>query len=163
MKSATTHPQTNRISRQKQLTVTSPQFETDGTIPSKYTCDGKDVNPPLLIGQVPQETRSLAIIVDDPDAPAGTWVHWVMWNIPPSSEVRENDAPGMQGMNDFSKHRYNGPCPPSGVHRYFFKVYALDDVLNIPASSDKGDLERAMESHILAYGELVGRYSRPGR
>lgn len=163
MKSATTHPQTNSISGQKQLTVTSPGFEADGTIPSKYTCDGKDVNPPLLIGQVPPETRSLALIVDDPDAPAGTWVHWVMWNIPPAGEIRENDAPGMQGMNDFSKHRYNGPCPPSGVHRYFFKVYALDDVLNIPASSDKGDLERAMAPHILAYGELVGRYSRPGR
>ena len=163
MKNATTHPQTNSISGQKLLTVTSTGFEADGAIPSKYTCDGMDVNPPLLIGQVPQEIRSLAIIVDDPDAPAGTWVHWVMWNIPPASEIKENAAPGMQGMNDFSKHRYNGPCPPSGVHRYFFKVYALDDVLNIPASSDKGDLERAMASHILAYGELVGRYSRHDR
>lgn len=163
MKSAPIQPATNSFSGQKLLTVTCHHFEADGTIPSKYTCDGKDLNPPLQIGQVPKETRSLAIIVDDPDAPAGTWVHWVMWNIPPASEIRENDAPGLQGMNDFSKHRYNGPCPPKGVHRYFFKVYALDDMLNIPASSDKGDLERAMATHVLAYGELIGRYSSSGK
>lgn len=162
MKSATTHPQANSTTGQKLLTITSSAFESNGTIPSKYTCDGKDVNPPLQIAQVPPEAKSLAVIVDDPDAPAGIWVHWVMWNIPVTGEIKENDAPGMQGMNDFSKHRYNGPCPPSGVHRYFFKVYALDDVLNIPVSSDKGDLERAMAPHIRAYGELIGRYSRMG-
>lgn len=146
----------------KLLTIASSAFEANGSIPSQYTCDGKDVNPPLQIEQVPAETKSLALIVDDPDAPSGTWVHWVMWNIPPTTEIRENDAPGMQGMNDFSKHRYNGPCPPNGEHRYFFKVYALDDSLNIPVSSDKGDLERAMAPHILAYGELIGRYHRIG-
>lgn len=163
MKNATSHPQTNSISGQQVLSVSSPAFEPNGMIPSKYTCDGKDVNPPLHIGQVPQGAKSLAVIVDDPDAPAGTWVHWVMWNIPLATEIRENDAPGLQGMNDFSKHRYNGPCPPGGVHRYFFKVFALDDVLNIPASSDKGDLERAMAPHTLAHGELIGRYARMGR
>lgn len=163
MKSATSHPDKSSTITPKLLTISSPAFEPNGTIPSKYTCDGKDVNPPLLIEDVPREARSLAIIVDDPDAPSGTWVHWVVWNIPITNELGENTAPGMQGMNDFSKHRYNGPCPPGGVHRYFYKVYALDDVLNIPVSSDKGDLERAMAPHILAYGELVGRYSRTGR
>jgi Raf kinase inhibitor-like YbhB/YbcL family protein len=162
MKSTTPHPQPNTPTGQKQLIITSAAFEPNGTIPPKYTCDGKDVNPSLQIQQVPPEARSLAVIVDDPDAPAGTWVHWVLWNVPVASEIKENDAPGMQGINNFSKHRYNGPCPPGGVHRYFFKVYALDDVLNIPASSDKGDLERAMAPHVLAYGELVGRYSRLG-
>lgn len=160
MKSTTTHPQSDSATTQNQLAISSPAFDADGTIPSKYTCDGKDVNPPLQVGQIPQGTRSLAVIVDDPDAPSGTWVHWVMWNVPVASEIKEADAPGVQGMNDFSKHRYNGPCPPNGVHRYFYKVYALDDVLNIPVSSDKGDLERAMAPHVLAQGELVGRYSR---
>lgn len=163
MKSATSHPHTDSVTGKKLLTITSPAFESNGSIPSKYTCDGKDVNPPLHIDNLPQEARSLALIVDDPDAPAGTWVHWVMWNIPVTKELKENEAPGLQGMNDFSKHRYNGPCPPSGVHRYFYKVYALDDELNLPVSSDKADLERAMAPHVLAYGELVGRYSRTGR
>lgn len=163
MKSSIAHPATSSTQAQAQLVVTSPAFEPNGTIPSQYTCDGKDVNPPLHIEKIPPEAKSLAIIVDDPDAPSGTWVHWVMWNIPITREIGENTAPGMQGMNDFSKHRYNGPCPPGGVHRYYYKVYALDDVLNIPASSDKGDLERAMTPHILAYGELIGRYSRIGR
>lgn len=163
MKSATTHSRTDSTAGQKLLTITSAAFEPNGTIPSKYTCDGKDVNPPLHIASIPEEARSLALIVDDPDAPSGTFVHWVMWNIPLTNDIEEDSAPGQQGMNDFSKHHYNGPCPPSGVHRYFFKVYALDDKLNIPPSSDNGDLEKAMNTHILAYGELVGRYSRPGR
>jgi Raf kinase inhibitor-like YbhB/YbcL family protein len=163
MKKATPHLQPDSQSGKKLLTLTSPAFEPNGSIPSKYTCDGTDVNPPLRVEKVPDGARSLAIVVDDPDAPAGTWVHWVMWNIPVTNEIGEDEAPGLQGMNDFSKHRYNGPCPPGGMHRYFFKVYALDDVLNIPASSDKGDLERAMAPHLLAYGELIGRYSRVGR
>lgn len=160
MKSAPSHSPASAATGRKVLNITSPAFEANDNIPSQYTCDGKDVNPPLLIENIPPDARCLAVIVDDPDAPSGTWVHWVMWNIPVTGEIKENSAPGVQGMNDFSKHRYNGPCPPGGTHRYFYKVYALDGELNLPASSDKGDLEKAMESQVVAYGELMGRYSR---
>ena len=107
--------------------ITSPVFENNGFIPKKYTCDGADVNPQLLIANVPARTKSLSLIVDDPDAPAGTWVHWVVWNIDPQTlEIKEHSVPNgaNQGLNDFSKHNYGGPCPPSGTHRYFFKLYS---------------------------------------
>jgi Raf kinase inhibitor-like YbhB/YbcL family protein len=145
----------------KELKIKSSAFEHNGSIPRKYTCDGEDVNPPLTIEDIPEGTHSLALIMDDPDAPMGTWDHWVVWNIPPSSkEIRENSVPGVEGMNDFRKHSYGGPCPPGGTHRYFFKVYALNTTLNIGANSRKKDLEKAMQDHILAKGELIGRYSR---
>lgn len=145
------------------LTITSPAFNSNGSIPRQYTCDGKDVSPPLVIGNVPGGTRSLALIVDDPDAPAGTWVHWVLWNIDPAvKEIRENSSPpgALQGKNDFGKNSYGGPCPPSGTHRYFFKVYALDTMLSIDRNSTKQDLEKAMKGHILAEGKIVGLYKR---
>lgn len=100
------------------------------------------------------------MIVDDPDAPIGTWVHWVVWNIPLRGEIREDSVPGTEGLNDFRKHSYGGPCPPSGTHRYFFKVYALDTKLDLKGNSRKRDVERAMKGHILAQGQLVGLYSR---
>jgi len=129
-------------------------------IPSKYTCDGYNVNPPLNIRGIPEGTKSLVLIVDDPDAPIGTWVHWVVWNIPPKEEIGEDSVPGTEGLNDFRKHSYGGPCPPSGTHRYFFKVYALDTKLDLKRNSRKRDVERAMKGHILAQGQLVGLYSR---
>ena len=142
------------------LKVTSPAFEENGDIPSKYTCDGEDVNPPLQIEGTPQNAKSVVVIIDDPDATMGIWVHWVVWNIPLIDVIEENSTPGVEGINDFQKHTYGGPCPPSGVHRYFFKAYALDTMLDLAASSGKKDVEKAMEGHILVKGELVGRYRR---
>ena len=144
----------------KELTITSPAFENNKSIPSKYTCDGNDVNPALNIEGIPDETKSLVLIVDDPDAPMGTWDHWIVWNIPPTNKIEENSVPGTEGLNDFRKHSYGGPCPPSGTHRYFFKVYALDTKLDLDPNSRKEDVEKAMKNHILAKGELVGLYSR---
>jgi Raf kinase inhibitor-like YbhB/YbcL family protein len=145
------------------LTITSPAFQNNGNIPRQYTCDGKDINPPLMITNCPQGTKSIALICDDPDAPVGIWVHWVIWNIDPGvKEIKENAVPqgAVQGMNDFRKHAYGGPCPPSGTHRYFFKVYALDTMLGISPTSTKADLEKAMKGHILAQGQLIGLYKR---
>jgi len=144
----------------KELKVKSPSFEHNGLIPRKYTCDGEDLNPPLKIEDVPEGTQSLALTVDDPDAPMGTWDHWVVWNIMPANEIKENTVPGVEGVNDFRRHSYGGPCPPGGTHRYYFKVYALDTKLNLGANSRKKDLEKAMQEHVLAKGELIGRYSR---
>ena len=137
------------------LKLSSPVFEHNGTIPSKYTCDGVNVNPPVLIEHVPTGTKSLSLIVDDPDAPAGTWVHWVLWNIDPAiGEVKEDSVPKgvQQGMNDFRQHAYSGPCPPSGTHRYFFRLYALD--------TTKADLEKSMRGHIIEQAHIIGLYRR---
>lgn len=145
------------------MKISSTAFAHNGQIPKKYTCDGSDINPPLKFEEVPANARSLALIVDDPDAPGGTWVHWVVWNIDPKiGEIKENSVPkgSTQGMNDFRKHAYGGPCPPSGTHRYFFKLYALDMAPNIGASTGKTALESAMKGHILAEAQLVGLYER---
>jgi len=144
----------------KKIDVSSAAFKENHFIPRRYTCDGVNVNPSLNFDHIPKDAQSLAIIVDDPDAPAGTWVHWVLWNIPITHHLRENHAPGAQGMNDFSKHIYSGPCPPKGTHRYFFKVYALDCKLELPVSSNKTDLEKAMSDHIIGFGELIGLYRK---
>ena len=144
----------------KELTIRSPVFENNRLIPAKYTCDGEDVNPPLTIDGAPDETKSMVLVVDDPDAPMGTWDHWIVWNIPPTKKIEENTVPGTEGINDFRKHSYGGPCPPSGTHRYFFKVYALDAKLDLSSNSRKKYVEKAMQGHILAKGELVGLYRR---
>jgi len=145
----------------KKLSVMSSAFENNKFIPAKYTCDGDDVNPPLAIEGVPEGTKTLALIVDDPDAPMGTWDHWIVWNIPATtSKIAENTVPGTEGMNDFRRRSYGGPCPPSGTHRYFFKVYALDVKLDLSPTSRKRDVEKAMQGHVLAKGELVGLYRR---
>jgi len=145
----------------KKLSVNSSAFENNKLIPAKYTCDGDDVNPPLTIEGVPEGTKTLALIVDDPDAPMGTWDHWIVWNIPATaSKIAENTVPGTEGMNDFRKRSYGGPCPPYGTHRYFFKVYALDVKLDLSPTSRKRDVEKAMQGHVLAEGELVGLYRR---
>ncbi len=145
------------------MQITSPAFTHNDSVPSKYTCDADDINPPLQISGIPEGTQSLALIVDDPDAPRGDWVHWLVWNIDPStSEIPENSVPAnaIQGLTDFQRNDWGGPCPPSGTHRYFFKLYALDSTLDIPASSQKADLESAMQNHILSQAELVGLYQR---
>ena len=153
----------NVYAKEVSMKISSTAFEHNGQIPKKYTCDGSDVNPPLKFEGIPTDTKSLALIVDDPDAPVGIWVHWVLWNIDPKiTEIKENSVPkgGMQGMNDFRKHDYGGPCPPSGTHRYFFKLYALDTTLSLGSNSTKNDIETAMKGHILAEAELIGLYKR---
>jgi Raf kinase inhibitor-like YbhB/YbcL family protein len=146
-----------------ELSIASPAFPSNGMIPKKYTCDGADVSPPLSIGNVPEKTRSLALIVDDPDAPMGTWVHWVVWNIAADTrDIPENTFPpeALQGTNDFGKQKYGGPCPPSGTHRYFFKLYALNAPLALKAGAAKAQVEEAMSGHLLGKAELVGIYRR---
>jgi len=145
------------------LQITSPVIPPNGMIPSKFTCDGADVSPPLSMFHIPEKTRSLALIVDDPDAPMGTWVHWVVWNIlPGAKEIPENSVPqgAIQGTNDFGKQGYEGPCPPSGTHRYYFKLYALDASLALKPGATKGQVEESMKGHVLAHAELLGHYRR---
>ena len=145
------------------LKISSSAFGNNSHIPEKYTCDGKDMNPPLSVEHVPAKTVSLALIVDDPDAPGGMWVHWVVWNISPDTrEIKEGSVPpkAQQGVNDFRRHNYGGPCPPGGTHRYFFKLYALDTSLTLSANSSKSDLEKAMKGHIIEQAELIGLYKR---
>lgn len=144
----------------KALSVTSLAFGNSGMIPKKYTGDGEDVNPPLSIEGIPEGAKSLVLIVEDPDAPQRTWDHWLVWNIPPDDRIEENSIPGVQGMNSWKKNSYGGPQPPFGTHRYYFKVYALDTMLNLNPDARKKDVENAMEKHILAKGELVGLYRR---
>ncbi len=145
------------------LTLSSPAFSSNQTIPSQYTCDGANVNPSLKIGHVPPGAKSLALILDDPDAPGGTFVHWVMWNISPDQkEIKENSVPdgAVQGRNDFQKNAYGGPCPPKTAHRYVFKLYALDSRLTLGPDATKPALEKAMEGHIIGRAELAGKYQR---
>ncbi len=144
----------------KKLTISSSAFGDGGMIPAAYTCAGENINPPLDIGGVPETAKCLVIIMEDPDAPAGTWVHWLVWNIPVTHHIKEGHVPGKEGINDFQKHKYGGPCPPSGTHRYFFKIYALDATLDLPGNTQKRQLEKAMSEHIIGFGELIGLYKR---
>ena len=144
------------------ISVTTPAFQAGGDVAAKFTCNGANVNPELKINGVPNEAKSLVLIVDDPDAPRGLFTHWIVWNIDPkATDIGENSAPagGIQGTNDFGKRNYGGPCPPSGTHRYFFKIYALDTKLDLKPSARRAELDAAMRGHTLAQGELMGRYS----
>jgi len=145
--------------------ISSPAFAEGQEIPRKYTCDGENVNPPLIFADVPKKAKSLVVIVDDPDAPGDTFTHWVVWRINPSTTfIEENSVPdeSEEGKTDFGKTGYGGPCPPGGTHRYRFKLYALDTDLDFvdPANTVKGDVEKGMEGNILAQALLVGIYSR---
>jgi len=144
----------------KDLKISSPAFDQNGMIPRQYTPDGLNISPPVDIEDIPREAKSIAVIVDDPDAPRGTFCHWVVWNIPLIHHLRANDSHGTNGINDFGRHRYDGPCPPSGAHRYFFKVYALDSILSLSERSKKATVEEAIKDHIVGFGSLVGRYRR---
>jgi Raf kinase inhibitor-like YbhB/YbcL family protein len=149
----------------------SPAFSEGEPIPQKYTCDGEDMSPALEWADVPNGTKSFALIVDDPDAPGGLFLHWLIWNIPGTEKgtadgVGDADGSasgGLQGRNGFGRLGYGGPCPPGGTHRYFFHLYALDAVLDAPAGASRERVERAMQGHILAQAELMGRYTRAGR
>jgi Raf kinase inhibitor-like YbhB/YbcL family protein len=144
------------------MKITSSAFQQGGNIPSKFSCDGANANPPLQISDVPPEAKSLVLIVDDPDAPSGLFTHWAVWNISPqTSTIAEGSTPkGVQGTNDFGRSGYGGPCPPSGTHRYYFKVFALDRELDLPFGAKRGQLDAGMKGHVIAQGELMGRYSR---
>ena len=150
------------------ITITSTVFTEGSKIPQNYTCDGEDISPPLAWSGVSDGTKSLALICDDPDAPMGTWVHWVLFNMPPSAEDLPASVPPKEtldngakhGINDFRKFGYGGPCPPGGTHRYYFKLYALDTEINVEAGITKAQLLKTMEGHILTEGQLMGRYSR---
>ena len=150
------------------MRLISSAFKYGDMIPKKYTCDGDDISPPLRWDGVPKETKSFALICDDPDAPMGTWVHWVYYNIPKNvrslpESIVPNENPyigGTQGINDFKRVGYGGPCPPMGTHRYFFRLYALDDVLDLPAGLTKDQLLDKIEDHIIGSAILMGIYSR---
>lgn len=150
------------------LTLKSPAYEEKGMIPSKYTCDGANISPPLQWSNAPDNTKSFAIIFDDPDAPAGTWVHWVLYNIPSNIHEIEEDVPAQKtldngathGINDFKKLSYGGPCPPGGTHRYFMKLYALDTQLDLKPGATKKQLLDTMEGHIIEKAELMAKYKR---
>jgi Raf kinase inhibitor-like YbhB/YbcL family protein len=150
------------------IEIKSASFEEGGMIPSKYTCDGEDISPSLSWTPPPKGTKSLALICDDPDAPMGTWVHWVLFSLPPEvTELSESIPPdkvlkigAKQGRNDFGKIGYGGPCPPRGTHRYYFKLYALDSEIDLEPGATKDELIKAMKRHILAETQLIGRYKR---
>ena len=154
--------------QQAQMKVESAAIKEGQPIPRQYTCDGINISPPLEWSGVPKSAKTIAIVADDPDAPAGTWVHWVLYNLPAENIGLVENVPatdnlkagGFQGKNDFGKPGYGGPCPPSGTHRYFFRVYALDTLLDVSAGSDKRTVEKAMKDHILGSGELIGMYKK---
>ena len=144
------------------MKIISSAFQQGGNIPSKFSCDGANTSPPLQISDVPPETKSVVLIVDDPDAPSGLFTHWAVWNISPqTSTIAEGNAPKeVHGTNDFGKSGYGGPCPPSGTHRYYFRIFALDRELDLPSGAKRSQLDAAMKGHVVAQGELMGRYAR---
>jgi len=148
------------FAQENKLTITSPAFEHNQMIPQKYTCQGADINPPLEINSIPEGTQSLVLIVDDPDAPMGTWDHWIVYNIQPVNKINENSIPGTQAQNSFKKFNYGGPCPPRGTHRYFFKLYALDMMQVFKKAPSKKALEASMQGHILEQSVLIGLYAK---
>ena len=151
-----------------EIKLTSEAFKEGKMIPSKYTCDGQDISPSLKWNNIPEAAKSIALICDDPDAPMGTWVHWVLYNLPSETSQLQEGFPEdetlpdgtRQGITDFGKTGYGGPCPPSGTHRYFFKIYALDSMIDIATIADKETLLKAMEGHLLGQGQLMGTYKR---
>ncbi|MBN1618465.1 YbhB/YbcL family Raf kinase inhibitor-like protein [Candidatus Dojkabacteria bacterium] len=150
------------------MKVSSPSFINNGFIPSLYTCDGSNLNPELVVEEIPGSTKSLALIVDDPDAPMGIWTHWIVWNIiPKKSQTNKLNIPqgatpqnSVVGVNDFGNNNYDGPCPPNGTHRYFFRIVALDNTINIQEESNANDLQKAIEGHIIEQAQLIGLYQR---
>jgi len=151
------------IEGETMMKLISIDFDHDAMIPKKFTCQGKDVNPQIKFLDVPADAETLALIVDDPDAPGGTWIHWVLFDIPLSGsgvEIKEDSAPGTEGTNSWGRIGYGGPCPPSGTHRYFFKGYALDGKLELKKGATKDQLLKAMDGHVLAKAELIGLYKK---
>ncbi|MCP9751156.1 YbhB/YbcL family Raf kinase inhibitor-like protein [Ferruginibacter sp. HRS2-29] len=140
--------------------ISSPAFKNGAMMPSRFSCEGENINPPLLVKNLPKETKALALIMEDPDAPKGTFDHWVMWNIRPTQLIQENTSPGIQGLNSRGSNQYIGPCPPYGTHRYRFMLYALDSKLELDKNSGKEALKKAMEGHVVGQGEITGLYKK---
>lgn len=141
------------------MRITSKNFTPNGVIPNKFTCNGENVNPELEFEDVPAEAKSLALVIEDPDAPKGTWTHWLVWNINSTvNKLEENSVPlgAVQGLNSARTNRYGGPCPPSGTHHYHFKLYALDRLLELPADADRSQLGQSVINHFIAQAELIG-------
>ncbi len=166
---AAAQPTVVTVGGEAKMQITSAAFSEGGNIPKKYTCDGENISPPLAWSAVPAGTQAMALILDDPDAPAGTWVHWVVMNLPPSATGLPEGVPTSQGTlqngavqatTSFRKTGYGGPCPPSGTHRYYFKLYALDNKLGLAGNASAKDVQGAMQGHVLAQAELMGRYQR---
>ena len=143
-----------------EMKITSPDFKNNETIPRKFSGEGEDINPTLILEGIPKEAKSLVLIVDDPDAPRGLWTHWVVYDIPLTGRIGENSIPGKEAINDSGRKAYHGPYPPTGTHRYFFKIYALDTMLNLKEGARRPDVEKAMQGHILDKAELMGLYKR---
>ena len=145
-----------------QINVSSAAFQAGGTIPARFTCKGANLNPPLQFQGIPKAAKSLVLIVDDPDAPGGLFTHWLIWNIDPgTTQLREKSVPvgAIEGTNDFGKRGYGGPCPPSGTHRYYFRVFALDQKMDLKSGAKRSAVDRALKDHVLARGELMARFS----
>lgn len=145
------------------LIITSPSFSEGLDIPVKFSCRGENISPAIKIAALPAEAKSLALIVEDPDAPHGIFDHWVVWNLQPKDTIVENCKDGVQGKNGKGETGYTGPCPPSGTHRYQFKVYALDSMLDLPIATTKKNLMNSMKEHVIAGGELTGMFSSHSR
>jgi Raf kinase inhibitor-like YbhB/YbcL family protein len=151
----------NTLTAQSTLNIRSPYFQDGGYIPSRFTCDGANINPELTIHALPNDTKTMALTIEDVDAPDGVFDHWVIWNIPAQPIIQENSFPGTQGKNSMNESSYLGPCPPTGLkHHYHFTIYALDTELHLPANSVKEDLLQAIEGHVLAKGKLIGLYKK---
>jgi Raf kinase inhibitor-like YbhB/YbcL family protein len=147
------------------MKLASPDFSEGSSIPERFTCDGEEISPTLKIDEVPQAAKSLLLIVDDPDAPRGTFTHWLIWNLNPDlAEIMADTPPpgAVQGVNDFGTRQYGGPCPPSGVHRYYFRLYALDVTLELAPKSKRKAVDDVIKGHIVAEATLMGRYARKG-
>lgn len=142
------------------MKLTSKDFLNNQQIPKKFTCQGDDISPGLTIAEIPEGVKSLALIMDDPDAPSGNFVHWVVYNMAVTERIEEDAVPGTLGANDFGNRGYGGPCPPSGTHRYVFTLYGLDENLDLPEGISKQEVEEAMTDHILAHTELIGLYGK---
>jgi Raf kinase inhibitor-like YbhB/YbcL family protein len=158
MKSITLTKEAATFTYGKQLKVTSTAFQQQGIIPFKYSCDGANVNPPLDIEDIPEDSKSLAIIFENRDAPSGSWAHWVVWNIPVMHHIKEYGMHGTEGMNDFHQQRYIGPVPSFDTFHYAFRIYALNSLIYLTPQETKEALEIAMSEHIIAYGEMIGLY-----
>jgi Raf kinase inhibitor-like YbhB/YbcL family protein len=160
MKNILEQPKNAGVKDFKRLKISSQAFSNGDPIPPEYTCDGKNTRPPLDIDQIPKETKCLAILVIDYDAPLKPWVHWLVWNIPITHHLKSDASLGVSGVNDFSTFNYSGPCPNTRLHRYYFKVYALDELLELSVSGTFVQFEKAISDHIVAFGELMGTYER---
>lgn len=159
---------TKEVTTMQNISISAEAFQAGGAIPPEYTCDGSDVSPALSWKGIPSNAKSIALIMDDPDAPGGTFVHWVLYNIPAGTEKLPMGIPGnqtlgdgsRQGITDFGSVGYGGPCPPRGTHRYYFRIYAIDTMLDLPPGASRKQVDSAMKGHVLAAGELMGRYGR---